>query len=198
MARGASGASTIAISRTNFTGAVTMSGDGTADGCDRGVQSVDRDHRQLGDGDVHGVEHGHAGRGHGHADGDVGHTVRTTTVALTVTGGGTGGTLTATPVVSTSSPWFNELQLRTANTGTLTALTVTIVVQRTPGVSYSGQYNTVGGQITQTNTSTTAAITYHVHAERGADACPPRRAGRSPCRSVAMAPRIRRRVIRTP
>jgi hypothetical protein len=81
-------------------------------------------------------------------------------VALTVTGTDAGGTLTATPVVSTSSPWFNELQLQTANTGTLTALSVTIVVQRTPGVSYSGQYNTVGGQLTQTSTSTTATITY--------------------------------------
>jgi hypothetical protein len=84
---------------------------------------------------------------------------RTTTVALTITGGNT-GTLTATPVVSTNSPWFNELQLRVANTGTLTALSITIVVQRTPGVSYSGQYNTVGGQVTQSNSSTTAAITY--------------------------------------
>ena len=88
-------------------------------------------------------------------------TTRTTTVALTVTGGGdTGGTLTATPVVSTNSPWFNELQLQTANTGTLTALSVTIVVQRTAGVGYSGQYNTVGGQMTQTNTVTTATVTY--------------------------------------
>ena len=42
----------------------------------------------------------------------------------------------------------------------MTALSITIVVQRTPGVSYSGQYNTVGGQVTQTNTSTTATITY--------------------------------------
>jgi len=81
-------------------------------------------------------------------------------VALTVTGGGTGGTLTATPVVSTNSPWFNELQLQVANTGSLTALSITIVVQRTSGVSYSGQYNTVGGQVAQTNSSTTAAITY--------------------------------------
>ena len=31
VARGASGASTVAITRTNFTGAVTMSGDGTAE-----------------------------------------------------------------------------------------------------------------------------------------------------------------------
>jgi hypothetical protein len=34
------------------------------------------------------------------------------------------------------------------------------VVQRTAGVGYSGQYNTVGGQVTQTNTVTTATITY--------------------------------------
>ena len=53
-----------------------------------------------------------------------------------------------------------ELILQASNTGTLTALTVTVVVQRTPGVSYSGQYNTVGGQITQANSSTTSAITY--------------------------------------
>jgi hypothetical protein len=77
-----------------------------------------------------------------------------------VTGTDPGGAVTATPVVSTNSPWFNELQLRLANTGTLTALSVTIVVQRTAGVSYSGQYNTVGGQLTQTSSSTTAAITY--------------------------------------
>jgi hypothetical protein len=85
---------------------------------------------------------------------------RTTSVALTVTGGGDSGTVTVTPTVSTNSPWFNELQVRLANTGTLTALSITVVVQRTPGVSYSGMYNTVGGQVAQANSSTTAAITY--------------------------------------
>jgi len=39
-------------------------------------------------------------------------------------------------------------------------LSVTIVVQRTTGVSFSGQYNTVGGQITQSNSSTSSAVTY--------------------------------------
>ena len=34
------------------------------------------------------------------------------------------------------------------------------MVQRTAGVGYSGMYNTVGGQVTQTNSSTTGAITY--------------------------------------
>ena len=136
-------------------------GDGIADRRDGGVQSVDGHHRQLGDGDVHGIEHRDARRGDGHADGDLGHVVAHDDGGAHRHGWRyPGGTLTATPVVSTNSPWFNELQLRIANTGTLTALSVTIVVQRTPGVSYSGQYNTVGGQVTQTNTSTTATITY--------------------------------------
>jgi hypothetical protein len=85
--------------------------------------------------------------------------VRTTTVSLTITGG-SDGTVTVTPVVTSNSPWFNELQVRLANTGTLSALTITMVIQRTPGVSYSGMYNTVGGQIAQANSSTTSAITY--------------------------------------
>jgi hypothetical protein len=34
------------------------------------------------------------------------------------------------------------------------------VIQRTAGVSFSGQYNTVGGQIAQSNSSTAGAITY--------------------------------------
>lgn len=76
------------------------------------------------------------------------------------TGGGGNGGVTVTSAVTASSPWFNESQVRLANTGALTALTVTVVVQRTPGVSHSGQYNTVGGQVAQASSSTTAAITY--------------------------------------
>ena len=129
---------------------------------------VDRHHRQLRDRDVHRIEHGDAGRGDGDADGDVGlDDAHHHGGAHRHGGGDTGGTLTATPVVSTNSPWFNELQVRVANTGTLTALSITVVVQRTPGVSYSGQYNTVGGQVTQTNSSTTAAITYSSRWTRG-------------------------------
>ena len=62
--------------------------------------------------------------------------------------------------MTSASPWFNELQVRLANTSPITALTVTVVVQRTTGVSHSGQYNTVGGQITQSNASTAATVTY--------------------------------------
>src|SRR6185295_20246063 len=59
-----------------------------------------------------------------------------------------------------SSPWFNEQQVRINTTAPLSALTVTIVVQRTTGISASGQYNTVGGQITQGSSSTATSITY--------------------------------------
>ena len=75
------------------------------------------------------------------------------------TGGDTGG-VTVTKAVTSASPWFNEIQVRLANTSPITVMTVTIVVQRTTGVSYSGAYNTVGGQITQANASTASTVTY--------------------------------------
>jgi hypothetical protein len=68
--------------------------------------------------------------------------------------------VTLTPVTSSSGPFFNEEDLTVANTGTLTALSITIVVQRTTGLSFNGIFNTVGSQITQSDTSTTSTITY--------------------------------------
>jgi len=78
----------------------------------------------------------------------------------TPTPSGTPGTVTATPVVASTSPWFLEEDVRLNNSAPLTALTVTIVVQRTGGFSFSGIYNTVGGQILQSNSSTASAVTY--------------------------------------
>jgi len=72
----------------------------------------------------------------------------------------TAGGVTATAVVAASGPWFDEEDLRLTGAGALTALTVTIVVQRTAGVSFSGQYDTVGGQILLSSASTSATITY--------------------------------------
>jgi endoglucanase len=160
VARGASGVATIAINRTNFTGAVTLA----ASGLPAGVTVAFNPTTATTGNSVAAT---FAASGTATLGGATvtltatsGSVSRTTTVSLTITGGGDTGTVTATPVVATNSPWFNELQLRLANTGTLTALTVTVVVQRTPGVSYSGQYNTVGGQLTQASSSTTSAITY--------------------------------------
>ena len=106
------------------------------------------------------------------ATANTGTTARTGTV--TVSGGGISrpiavtqagqssptGSVTATGVVTSSSGWFSEEQLRLSNTAPITALSITITVQRTTGVSASGQYNTIGGIISQSNSSTASAITY--------------------------------------
>jgi mannan endo-1,4-beta-mannosidase len=84
----------------------------------------------------------------------------TRTVAVTQAGQTAGGSVTATGVVTSSSGWFTEEQVRLSNTATITALTVTITVQRTAGVNASGQYNTVGGQVAQSNTCTTGTCAY--------------------------------------
>lgn len=104
-------------------------------------------------------------------------TAASSTTALTVTGSGGGlthtavvsvtvnstsgtGGVTVTPRIAASGPWFNEEQLQITSTGSVTALSIAITVQRTTGVSFSGQYNTVGGQIAQGNASTATAVTY--------------------------------------
>jgi endoglucanase len=92
--------------------------------------------------------------------GTSGTTSRTATISLTVSAAGGDNTVTITPVVSSSSGWFSEQQVRLANTGTLSALSVTVVVQRTAGVSAAGQYNSVGSQVAQSNSSTATQITY--------------------------------------
>jgi acetylxylan esterase len=85
---------------------------------------------------------------------------RTPSPTPTPTPSGGGGAVTPTPVVSSSSPFFNDEEIKLANTSPLTSLTVTIVIQRTAGVSFSGQFNTAGGQVLQSSGSTSSAITY--------------------------------------
>jgi hypothetical protein len=72
---------------------------------------------------------------------------------------GTGG-VTLTPVINSNGAFFDDQGVKLANTGVITALTVTITVQATTGVTFNGQYNTVGGQILQSHSSTASAITY--------------------------------------
>jgi xyloglucan-specific exo-beta-1,4-glucanase len=93
---------------------------------------------------------------------------RTASINITVSeaAGGTGG-VTVTPVIGASGPWFNEEVLRLSNTAAITSLSITIVTQRAGGISYSGQYNTVGGQILQSNSSTATAITYQFNLAAG-------------------------------
>jgi len=94
--------------------------------------------------------------------GTSGSTTHTTTITLTVTavtGTGTGG-VTVNTVINSNSAFFNDEGVKISNTGTLTALTVTINIQATTGVTFSGQYNTVGGSFTMSHSSSATAITY--------------------------------------
>jgi len=84
----------------------------------------------------------------------------TRTIAVSQAGQSSGGSVTATGTVTSSSGWFSEEQVRVNNTANITALTVTITVRRTSGVNASGQYNTVGGQITQSSSCTSTVCTY--------------------------------------
>jgi len=72
----------------------------------------------------------------------------------------TSGPVTAKAAQSSSSgPWWGENDLTLTSTGAVTAMTVTITVQKTTGVSYNGQYNTMG-QFSQTHSETASTIVY--------------------------------------
>jgi hypothetical protein len=160
LTQGATAATTVNITRTNFTGAVALS----ASGLPGGVTASFNPASATGNSSTltfTASATATAGPASVTVTGTGGGLTRTASVSLTVSagGGGTGG-VTVAPVVTTSSPWFNEEQLRISNTANITSLSITLVVQRTTGISVNGQYNTVGSQITQSNSSTSAAITY--------------------------------------
>jgi endoglucanase len=88
-------------------------------------------------------------------------------VSFTVTGAtGTGG-VTATPVVNSNSPFFDDQGLKLSNTAAITALSITITVQNTGGITFNGQFNTVGSPIVQSHISTATTITYHFNLAAG-------------------------------
>jgi len=92
----------------------------------------------------------------------------TTSLALTVTPAVTGnGGVTLTTVINSNSPFFDDEGVRVNNTGAITALSITITVQNTGGMSFNGQYNTVGSSITQSHSSTATAITYQFNLSAG-------------------------------
>lgn len=190
VAQGASGVATVSIARTNFTGAVTLS---TTTPAPAGVT----------------VTFGPATTGNSATVTiAASSTAAVTSFALAVTGTGTGvtggttlgvnitsgnnntGGATATPVVATGSPWYNEEDIRLDSTGTLGALSVTIVVQRTPGIGLNGAYNTVGGSILQTTTVTPRPSPTSTR-WRAVRPSAPERAGSSRPRPAAPAPPTR-------
>ncbi len=84
----------------------------------------------------------------------------TPTPPATPTPSSGGNGVTATGKVSSNSPWFGEEDVTVGNTANITALTVMITVAQTTGVSYNGMYNTIGGQIAMTHTTTGTNIMY--------------------------------------
>jgi cellulose 1,4-beta-cellobiosidase len=92
----------------------------------------------------------------------------TTTIALTVTTAGTGnGGVTLATVINSNQPFFDDEGVKLTNTGAITALSITINVQNTGGMSFNGQYNTVGGSIVDTHSGTATVLTYQFNLSAG-------------------------------
>jgi len=166
--RGASGTSTITITRTGgFTGSVAFS----ASGLPAGVTATFTPPSTTGGSSILNLTASSTatlGAANVTVTGSGGGLTRSATVGLTVndSGGGTGG-VTVTPAINANSPWYNEEVIRLSNTANITALSLTITLQRTTGISFNGQYNTVGGMILQSNSSTSTAITYQFNLASG-------------------------------
>lgn len=165
--RGASGVSTITITRIgDFTSAVSL----MATGLPSGVTATFNPASTPGTSSALTLAASSAattGTFNVAVSGTGGGIVRAITLSLTVNADtGTGG-VTVTPAVTANGPWFNEQVIRLNNTADLTALSVTITIQRTTGVGFNGQYNTVGGQILQSNTVAATTITYQFNLAAG-------------------------------
>jgi hypothetical protein len=160
VARGALATSAISITRTSFTGSVVLS----ATGLPAGVTATFNPGSTTGNSSTvtfSASSTATTGPATVAVTGTGGGLTRTANISLNVTTPTTGnGGVTATPIVNTNSQWFNEEFIRLTNPAVLTSLSVTIVIQRTTGVNFSNQYNTVGSQISQSSTSATTTITY--------------------------------------
>jgi glycosyl hydrolase family 113 len=88
-----------------------------------------------------------------------GNITRSTTLILTVDAP-PAPDVTVTTAVNANSPWYNEEVIRLSNTANITSLSLNITVQRTAGIGLNGMYNTVGGLIQQSNSSSPTAIKY--------------------------------------
>jgi hypothetical protein len=85
---------------------------------------------------------------------------------VTTAGTGNGGVTLAT-VINSNQPFFDDEGVKLTNTGAITALSITINVQNTGGLTFNGQYNTVGGQIVDTHSNTATVLTYQYNLSAG-------------------------------
>jgi hypothetical protein len=70
----------------------------------------------------------------------------------------TGATIAAE--VTENGPFFNQEQIRISHTTAITSLSVTILIQRTPGLSVNGAFTTMGALMTQSITTTPTTFVY--------------------------------------
>jgi hypothetical protein len=70
-------------------------------------------------------------------------------------------------VINQNSAFFDDQGVKVSNTAPITALSLTITVQNTGGISFNGQFNTVGSSITQSHSSTATTITYQFNLAAG-------------------------------
>ena len=93
-----------------------------------------------------------------------GESVRSNEVSARPSAATSGNISVSGRVASGTSPWFGELNVLMTNTAPVTALTVEITVQKTPGVSYSGQYNSYwGNMLSMSNRQTRQHDCLHLH-----------------------------------
>jgi hypothetical protein len=159
VSRGASGTSALTITRSGgFTGSVALS----ASGLPAGVTATFNPTPATGTSSTvtfAASSMAAAGTVTVTITGAGGGFTRSTTLILTVDAPPAPG-VTVTPGINANSPWYNEEVIRLSNTANITSLSLTITIQRTGGIGLNGQYNTVGGLIRQSNSSTATAITY--------------------------------------
>jgi endoglucanase len=72
---------------------------------------------------------------------------------------GGNGVTAAGSVTSSSNAYFTEEDVKFSNTSPITAMTITITVQKTTGITYSSMYSSVSG-ITTTHADNGSTITY--------------------------------------
>jgi prepilin-type N-terminal cleavage/methylation domain-containing protein len=85
----------------------------------------------------------------------------TTTTAAAATAQGSNGVSVQPSVAGTTTAWYGEDDLALTNSSAITALTVTIVVAKTPGVSYNAQWNNLWqGSVTPSTTTDATSVRY--------------------------------------
>jgi uncharacterized repeat protein (TIGR03803 family) len=78
------------------------------------------------------------------------------------------GPATVTARASVNTPYFTQEDAVLTTSAPITALTLTITIKVTPGLVFSGMYQNVSGQITETHTSSPSTITYRWVLQPGA------------------------------